>query len=76
MFSLLFTPMGRYLLIGGLVFAVIIGAYVKIKSDAVAELEAAAMADALKRTSDAIRAGDSVRVDGERLRDPDRNQRD
>ncbi len=60
MFSLLFTPLGRYLAIAALVVAILGGAYLKIRADAVAEIEAAATADALRRTSDAIRAGDLV----------------
>lgn len=76
MFSLLFTPLGRYLLIGGIICIVIGGAYLKIRADAVAEVEAAATADALRRMNDAIRAGDGVPVSADRLREPDRNARD
>lgn len=76
MIALLFSPLGRYLLIGGVIVAVIGGAYLKIRSDAVADIEAAAKADALRRMSDAIRAGDSVPVSPDRLREPDRNARD
>jgi hypothetical protein len=75
-FSLLFTPLGRYLAIAALVVAILGGAYLKIRADAVAEIEAAATADALRRTSDAIRAGDLVPVSPDRLREHDRNQRD
>jgi hypothetical protein len=75
-FSLLFTPLGRYLLIGGIIVVVIGGAYLKIRADAVAEIEAAATADALRRTNDAIRAGDLVPVSPDRLRERDRNERD
>ena len=76
MFSLLFTPLGRYALIGGLIVIVIGGAYFKIRADAIAEVEAAAMADALKRTQNAIRAGDAVDLSADRLRERDRNERD
>jgi high-affinity K+ transport system ATPase subunit B len=75
-FSLLFTPLGRYLLIGGLVVLVLGGVYFKIRADAVAEIEAAAQADALRRTSDAIRAGDLVPVSPDRLREADGHNRD
>ena len=76
MFSLLFTPLGRYLLIGGLVIMVLGGAYLKIRADAVAEIEAAATADALRRTNDAIRAGDLVPISPDRLREADGHNRD
>ena len=76
MIALLLSPLGRYILIGGLLVAVSGGLYLKIRSDAKAEVEAAAQADALRRMSDAIRAGDSIDVRPERLREPDRNARD
>ena len=75
MFSLLFSPLGRYILIGGMVVMVLAGVYVKIRMDAIADLEAQATADVLKRTTDAIRAGDSVDVSPDRLREHDRNER-
>jgi high-affinity K+ transport system ATPase subunit B len=61
-FSLLFTPIGRYAIIAVIVMLTISGVYFKIRADAVAEIEAAAVADALRRTQDAIRAGDAVDV--------------
>lgn len=76
MFSLLFTPLGRYIAIGGIIVMVMLGAYWKIRSDAVAEIEAAAKADVLRRTQDAIRAGDSVDISPDRVRESDRNRRD
>lgn len=75
-FSLLFTPFGRYFAIALAVVLVLSTAYVKIKHDAVAEIEAAATADALRRNSDAIRAGDAVIVSPDRLRERDDNTRD
>jgi hypothetical protein len=48
----------------------------KIRADAVADIEAAAVSDALRRTQNAIRAGDAVDVSPDRVRDPDRNKRD
>jgi high-affinity K+ transport system ATPase subunit B len=74
-FSLLFTPVGRYLAIGAAVVMVLGGVYFKIRADAVAELEAAALADALRRTQNAINAGGAVDVRPERLRDEDPNER-
>ena len=75
-FSLLFSPLGRYIAIGGIVLLAAFAAYVKIRADAVAEIEAAATADALRRTSDALRAGDAVDVRPDRLRDADGHNRD
>jgi high-affinity K+ transport system ATPase subunit B len=74
-FSLLFTPVGRYLAIGAAVVMVLGGVYFKIRADAVAEFEAAALADALRRTQNAINAGGAVDVRPERLRDEDPNER-
>jgi len=75
-FSLLFTPIGRYIAVGVAVLLLISGVYLKIRADAAAEIEATATADALKRTQNAITAGDSLNLSPDRLRDPDRNQRD
>jgi len=74
-FSLLFTPLGRYLAIGAVVVMVLGGIYFKIRADAVAEIEAAALADALRRTENAVNAGSAVDVRPERLRDDDPNER-
>ena len=76
MFSLLFTPMGRYL---GIAVAVVItlgGVYFKIRADAIAEVEAAAVSDALRRTQDAVRAGDAVDVTPDGLLKSDGHKRD
>jgi len=74
-FSLLFTPLGRYLAIGAAVVMVLGGVYFKIRADAVAELEAAALSDALRRTENAIRSGDALNLSPDRLRDDDPNER-
>ena len=76
MIALLFSPLGRYLVIGGLIAMVLGGIYFKIRSDAVAEIEAAATVDALRRMEDAVRAGDAIDLSPDRVRDPDRNNRD
>lgn len=76
MIALLLFPLGRYLLIGGILVLALGGWYLKVRSDAKAEVEAAAQADALRRTQDAIRAGDAIDVRPDRLREPDRNSRD
>ena len=62
MFSILFTPIGRYAIIAAIVVLTLRGVYFKIRSDAIAEVEAKAVADVLRRTQDAIRAGDAVDV--------------
>jgi len=75
-FSLLFTTMGRYL---GIAVAVVItlgGVYFKIRADAIAEVEAAAVSDALRRTQDAVRAGDAVDVTPDGLLKSDGHKRD
>lgn len=76
MFPLLFTPLGRYILAGGLAVILIGGAYLKIRADAIASVEARAVSDALRRTQDAVRAGDAVDLSADRLRDDDGHRRD
>ena len=76
MFSLLFSPLGRYLAVAVLVVVTLGGVYFKIRADAIAEVEAAATADVLRRTQDAIRAGDSVDTNPDRVRDSDGHRRD
>lgn len=74
-FSLLFNPWLRIavlilLSIGSLGYGIH-----KLKQQAIAEVEAAAVADALRRTQNAINAGGAVDVRPERLRDDDPNER-
>jgi len=76
MIGLLFSPLGRYILIGGLVIVALGGVYVKIRSDAINEIKAQATADALKRTQDAIAAGDAAAVSPDRLLQDDGHRRD
>lgn len=76
MISLLFSPLGRYIAIGGVILFALFGVYFKIRADAVAGIEAAATADAMRRTQDALRAGDSINLAPDKLREPDRNARD
>jgi high-affinity K+ transport system ATPase subunit B len=52
------------------------GIYYKIRADAVAEIQAEAQADVLRRTQNAIHAGDSVTDDPAKLRERDKHQRD
>lgn len=76
MIALLFSPLGRYILIGGVALAVLGGVYLKIKSDAVAEITAAAQADALRRVQNAITSGDNAVVNPDRLFESDGHRRD
>lgn len=76
MFSLLFTPLGRYLAIGATIVMVLGGVYFKIRADAIAEVEAKATADALRRTQNAIRAGDAVDTSSDGLLKTDGFRRD
>ena len=76
MFSLLFTPVGRYLVMAVVAVVVLSSVYFKIRADAVAEVEAAATADALRRMGRAVNAGDTVDTSPERVREPDSNRRD
>jgi len=76
MIGLLLSPLGRYILIGGLVIVALGGVYVKIRSDAINEVKAQATSDALKRTQDAIAAGDAAAVSPDRLLQDDGHRRD
>jgi len=76
MIGLLFSPLGRYILIGGIVIVALGGVYVKIRSDAINEVKAQATSDALKRTQDAIAAGDAAAVSPDRLLENDGHRRD
>jgi hypothetical protein len=76
MIAFLFTPLGRYIMIGGLIIVALGGVYVKIRADAVAEIEAAATADALKRVQNAITSGDNAVVSPDRLLENDGHRRD
>ena len=76
MIGLLFSPIGRYILIGGIVIVALGGVYVKIRSAAINELKAQATSDALNRTQDAIAAGDAAAVSPDRLLQNDGHRRD
>ena len=75
-FSLLFTPVGRYLAMAVIAVVVLSGVYFKIRSDAIAEIEAKATADALRRVENAVRAGDAVDVTPDGLLKSDGHKRD
>ena len=76
MFSLLFTPVGRYLAIAVAAMVVLGGVYFKIRADAIAEVEAVATADVLRRTQNAVRAGDAIDVTPDGLLKSDGHRRD
>lgn len=76
MIALLFSPIGRYVAIAVVVFIAASGIYYKIRADAIAEIEAAAQADALRRTKNAVNAGDAVDTSPDKLRQSDGNARD
>ena len=76
MIAFLLTPIGRYVAIAVVVAMALSGVYYKIRADAIAEVEAAAQADVLRRTQNAIHAGDNVADDPAKLRERDKHQRD
>ena len=76
MFPLLFSPLGKYILIGGAALMLLGGVYLKIRADAVAEIQAAAQADALRRVQNAITSGDNAVVSPDRLFESDGHKRD
>ena len=75
MIAFLFTPTGKYVILGVIVALTLSGVYMKIRSDAIASVEAAATSDALRRAENAIRSGDSVDLSTGGLRQSDRFQR-
>lgn len=75
-FSLLFTPVGRYAIMAFIAVVVLSGVYFKIRADAMAEIEAAATADVLRRTRNAVGASDALNLSPDRVRDPDQHRRD
>lgn len=76
MIAFLLTPIGRYVAITAIIVLALGGIYYKIRADAVADMEVAAQADVLRRTQNAIHAGDSVADDPAKLRERDKHQRD
>lgn len=76
MISLLFSPLGRYIVIGGVILVALTGVYFKIRADAVEDMKAKAQADIIERTKDALDAANSVNLTPERLRESDGHRRD
>ena len=73
MIAFLFTPIGRYIAIAILVLSISGGIYLKIRSDAVQEMEAAANEEILRRTTNALRSSDSIASNPERVRELDKD---
>lgn len=73
MIPLLFTPVGRYITIAFLILSLGGGLYLKIRSDAVQEMEAAANEEVLRRTINALRNSDNIAGNPERLRELDKD---
>jgi len=73
---LLFSPIGK--IVTAVLLAVILagGLYMRVKSDAEANLRSRLQAEELKRLGDAVRAGDAVDVSGDRLLADDGHRRD
>ena len=76
MIPLFFTPLGRYITIGGGILVILVGIYLKIRADAVEGMKARAQSDIIERTKDALDAANTVNLNPERLRDNDGNRRD
>ena len=75
MFSILFTPIGRYGIIIMIGIALCMYGIHRIREQAIAEVEAKAVADVLRRTQDAVRAGDAVDVTPDGLLKSDGHKR-
>ena len=76
MFSFFLTPIGRYGILIMVGISLCMYGIHRIKEQAVAEAEAAAIADALRRTNRAVNAGDAIDTSPERVRDSDGHKRD
>jgi hypothetical protein len=74
--GLIFSPIGRYIIAGAFAIIAITTAYVWVRADAVSDYESRTTIDALERVQDAHRAGESVDISPERLRDNDGHRRD
>ena len=75
-FSILFTPIGRYAILIMVGISICMYGIHRIKEQAAADLEAKAIADVLRRTQNAVRAGDAVDVTPDGLLKSDGHKRD
>jgi len=73
--SILFTPIGRYIAGAVIILVILSSIYWKIRSDAVAGIEAAAQSDVLRRTENALKASDALDLTPDRLRQHDKHER-
>lgn len=76
MIAFLLTPLGRYGAIIMLVIALCMYGIHSIKEGAIAQMELQATQETIRRTNEAISAGDHANVAPGRLRDHDTNERD
>lgn len=76
MFSLFFSPLARYVAAFIAVFVIVLYGIHAIKKEAVTEIEANAAKDSLRRTQDAVRAGDAVDTSPDGLLKTDGHRRD
>ena len=76
MFSIFLTPIGRYAILIMVGISLCMYGIHRIKEQAIAEIEAKATADALRRTQDAVRAGDAVDITPDGLLKSDGHKRD
>jgi hypothetical protein len=74
--ALLFSPLGRYIAFGGFALLALVSAYLWIRADAVSDYKTQGVQDALERVQRSHRAGESIDVSPERLRDDDGHRRD
>jgi len=76
MITWLLSPIGRWLAAAGGVVLAILTIYGKGRRDARQKLEAKNNEDILRRTQDALAAGDSISRDPSRVREDDGYRRD
>jgi len=74
-FSIFLTPIGRYAILIMVGISLCMYGIHRIKEQAIAEIEAKATADALRRTQDAVRAGDAVDITPDGLLKSDGHKR-
>ena len=76
MFSLLFSPVGRVVVLLMLVVGLTTYGIHLIRQSAIQEIERKATEDALRRVENAVRAGDAVDTSPDRVRESDGHKRD
>lgn len=76
MLSFLLSPIGRYIALAVVALGLATYGIHKLKQEAVQEVERKAIQDALRRTQDAVRAGDAVDLSPDGLLKSDGHRRD